>query len=129
MLRHADIKSILNHQSKILPRKYQNKFSFWQCFKSGVIYKFLCQECNSCYVGGTHKHFNTRRNEHLETEKLSSVNKNLQMRENCKMKNDENSFSILDYSKTDYELSLKEAMHIKWENPSLNGQKIHAIIR
>ena len=110
-------------------RYFSAKDAVPKCFKSGVIYKFSCQECNSCYVGRTHKYFNTRRKEHLETDKLSSVNKHLQMNENCKMKNNENSFSILDYAKTDYELSLKEAMHIKWENPNLNGQKIHAVIR
>ena len=45
------------------------------------------------------------------------------------MKNDVSSFSILDYAKTDYELALKEAMHIKWENPILIGRKKHEIIR
>ena len=45
------------------------------------------------------------------------------------MKNNKDSFSILDFAKTDYELALKEAMHIKWLNPNLNGQKRHEIIR
>ena len=51
------------------------------------------------------------------------------MNNNCKVKNNQDSFSILDYAKTDYELALKEAMHIKWVNPNLNGQKKHEIIR
>ena len=45
------------------------------------------------------------------------------------MKNNQNSFSIIDFAKTDYGLALKEAMHIKWVNPDLNGQKKHEIIR
>ena len=100
-----------------------------KCFKSSVIYKFCCQECNSCYVGRTHKHFITRLNEHLETDKLSSINKHLKKNNICKIKNSQSSFSILDHAKTNYELALKEAMHIKWENPSLNEQKKHEIIR
>ena len=32
-------------------------------------------------------------------------------------------FTILDEAKTNYELALKESMHIKWRNPSLNIKK------
>ena len=108
---------------------FSTKDAVPKCFKSSVIYKFCCQECNSCYVGRTHKYFITRLNEHLGTDKSSSVYKHLNTNRNCKLKNNPSSFSILDYAKTDYELALKEAMYIKWENPSLNGQKKHEIIR
>ena len=107
---------------------FSTKDAVPNCFKSSVIYKFRCQECNSCYVGRTHKYFNTRLNEHLETDKLSSINKHLKIKNSCKMKNDVSSISILDYAKTDYELALKGAMHIKWENPISNGKKKHEII-
>ena len=80
-------------------------------------------------MGRTHKYFNTRQSEHLDTDKTSAINKHLQNNNNCKLKNNKNSFSILDYAKTDYELALKEAMHIKWIKPNLNGQKKHEIIR
>ena len=108
---------------------FSTKDSLPKCFVSNVIYKFLCQECNSCYVGRTHKYFDTRRKEHLGTDKASSIFKHLQKHNSCKAKNDQNSFSIIDFAKTDYELALKEAMHIKWINPNLNGQKRHEIIR
>ena len=98
-------------------------------FMSGVIYKFKCQECFSCYVGRTHKYFNDRQSEHLDTDKNSAIFKHLKENQACKNKNNKDSFSILDYSKTDYELALKEAMHIKWLNPKLNGQKKHEIIK
>ena len=41
----------------------------------------------------------------------------------CKRKSDENSFKFLDYAKKNYELPLKEAMHIKWGKPKLCIQK------
>ena len=100
-----------------------------KCFKSGVVYKFLCAGCNSCYVGRTHVHFNTRRHEHFETDKASAIFKHFQKKPSCKLANTYDSFFILDNARTNYELALKEAMHIKWEKPDLNGQKKHEIIR
>ena len=99
-----------------------------KCFMSGVIYKFKCQECKSCYVGRSHKYFSDRQKEHMDTDKNSAIFKHLKNHD-CRNKNDKESFSILDYAKTDYELALKEAMHIKWLNPKLNGQKKHEIIK
>ena len=96
---------------------------------SNVVYKFLCASCNDCYVGRTHVYFNTRQNEHFETDLNSAIHKHFRENPNCKIANDLSSFSILDYANTKYELSLKEAMHIKWLKPKLNGQKMHAIIR
>ena len=107
---------------------FSTKDALPKCFVSNIIYKFICQECNSCYVGRTHKYFDSRRNEHLGTDKMSAVYKHLQTNNNCKIKNNLNSFSIIDFAKNDYELALKEAMHIKWINPNLNGQKKHEII-
>ena len=80
-------------------------------------------------MGHTHKYFDARKNEHLITDKHSAIYKHLNSNTNCKAKNNPNSFSILDYANTDYELALKEAMHIKWISPNLNGQKKHEIIR
>ena len=97
-------------------------------FTSNVVYKFVCQECNSCFVGRTYKYFDSRRNEHLVTDKSSAIFKHLESNTNCKLKNNKDSFSVIDFAKTDYELALKEAMHIKWINPNLNGQKRHEII-
>ena len=98
-------------------------------FKSNVVYKFSCAGCTSCYVGRTHVYFNERRYEHLNTDKASGIFKHLKSNPNCKNVNNNDSFSILDNANTKYELALKEAMHIKWEKPDLNGQKVHAIIR
>ena len=35
---------------------------------------------------------------------------------------------ILDDARTDYELALKEGLHIKWFKPALNKQKAHEVI-
>ena len=108
---------------------FSTKDNLLKCFSSSVIYRFICQECNSCYVGRTHKYFDSRREEHLGKDKSSAIYKHINTNPNCKRKNNQNSFSIIDYAKTDYELALKEAMHIKWLKPDLNGQKKHEIIR
>ena len=100
-----------------------------KCFASNVVYKYTCQECNSCYVGRTHKYFDTRCTEHLGSDSNSSIYKHHQNKKRCADKNNKKSFEILDYAKTEFELALKEAMHIKWVNPNLNGQKQHEIIR
>ena len=79
-------------------------------------------------MGRTHKYFNNRQSEHLDTDKNSAIFKHLEENQACKIEIID-SLSILDYAKTDYELALKEAMHIKWLNPRLNGQKKHEIIK
>ena len=109
-----------------ISRYFSIKDTYPGCFKSNVIYKFKCVGCNSCYVGRTHVYFNTRMYEHLNTDKNSAVFKHIKNNPQCK--NDFNSFSILDLANNDYELAVKEAMHIKWVNPDLNGQKKHEII-
>ena len=80
-------------------------------------------------MGRTHVYFDDRRTEHFEKDKNSGIFKHFQEDQNCKIANTYDSFKILDNARTNYELALKEAMHIKWENPRLNGQKYHEIIQ
>mgnify|MGYP001492099900 CR=1 FL=1 len=80
-------------------------------------------------MGRTHKYFDTRKNEHLGMDKNSAIYKHLQNSKQCRDKNDQKSFSVLDYAKIDYELALKEAMHIRWVQPCMNGQKQHEIVK
>ena len=42
---------------------------------------------------------------------------------NCKALCDESCFKIIDESKSQFSLKLKEAMYIEWEKPSLNIQR------
>ena len=93
--------------------------------KSNVVYKFSCASCNACYVGETTRHLATRIKEHLRSDKNSHVYKHIHAFENCFDNCDNDCFSVLDSASTQYQLRLKEAMHIQWEKPNLNRQVKH----
>ena len=99
------------------------------CFKSNVVYSFICPRCESCYVGRTHTHFDTRRKQHLGKDSNSSILLHLKKSKECTQACDFDAFKILDTAKTNYELAIKESMYIKWHNPILNVQKKHAILK
>ena len=40
-----------------------------------LVYKFNCARCNSCYIGETCSHFQTRIDEHIRTDENSSIYK------------------------------------------------------
>ena len=96
------------------------------CFKSNVVYSFICPRCESCYVGRTHTHFDTRRKQHLGKDSNSSILLHLKKSKECKQACDFDAFKILDTAKTNYELAIKESVYIKWH--ILNVQKKHAIL-
>ena len=79
-------------------------------------------------MGRTHCHFDSRREQHLRTDRNSSIYKHINSNENCK-KSNKNSFKILDRGNTDYTLAIKEGMYIKWNEPNLNSQKKHIILK
>ena len=99
------------------------------CFKSNVVYSFKCPRCESCYVGRTLTHFDTRRKQHLGTDSNSSILSHLKKSKECKEVCDIDTFRILDTAKTNYELAIKEGMYIKGHNPILNVQKKHIILK
>ena len=53
-------------------------------FRHNVVYKFICVECNSAYVGETSRNLSTRVREHLSTGKHSSIFKHLTSSDKCK---------------------------------------------
>ena len=70
----------------------------------------------------------TRITEHFGSDS-SNIFKHLNDSKNNKNKTTrENAFKILDDARTDYELALKEGLHIKWFKPALNKQKAHEVI-
>ena len=101
------------------------KDSIPNALKSYVVYKFSCASCNACYVGETTRHLATRIKEHLRSDKNSHVYKHIHASENCIDNCNNDCFSIIDSASTQYQLRLKEAMHIQWEKPDLNRQVKH----
>ena len=64
--------------------------------------------------------------EHLSRDRNSYVYQHLQQSQVCRCLANKNCFSIVDCAPNKLQLMLKEAMHIKWENPTLNKQLKHA---
>ena len=64
--------------------------------------------------------------EHLSRDRNSYVYQHLQQSRVCRCLANKNCFSIVDCAPNKLQLMLKEAMHIKWENPTLNKQLKHA---
>ena len=82
--------------------------------RSRVVYKFLCAGCNACYVGETNQHLAARIRQGLSTD----IFQHLESSETCRASCSEACFSILDT----FQLKIQEALHIGWEQPSLDKQ-------
>ena len=92
-----------------------------QGLRSRVVYKFSCAGCNTSYIGETTRHLCTRVREHLLSDKSSHVYRYLQSSSDC----DTECFTILDSAASKFQIKIKEALQIKWENPPLNKQLRH----
>ena len=89
--------------------------------RSYVVYKFVCGSCKADYVAGrTKQHLSTRIKEHLKMDKNSDVYKHLDKPQRCMALSNNDCFTIIDYGKTQYSLSIKGAMHIGWQKSALN---------
>ena len=86
---------------------------------------FTSAGCNACYIGETSRHISTRVREHLSSDRNSHIYLHLQQSHACRCLADKNCFYIVD-SPNKLQPLLKEAMHIKLENPTLNKQLKHA---
>ena len=94
--------------------------------RSRVVYKFSWAGCNACYIDETSRHLSTRVREHLSRDRNSHIYQHLQQSQACWGLANQNCFSIMDCAPNKLQLMLKEAMHMKWENPTLNKQLKHA---
>ena len=64
--------------------------------------------------------------EHLATDRASHVYiKHLQQFDSCRDLCSTNCFSILDCATTNFQLKIKESLHIHWEKPTLNRHVKH----
>ena len=97
--------------------------------RSRVVYKFACAGCNACYVGETTRHFSTRVREHLVSDRASHIFKHLENSKHCHDLCSVDCFHILDHASTTFQLKIKEAFHIRREQPSLNQQLHHVNLK
>ena len=118
-----DVKVVLT------PFKISNKFSYKDPLpfhlQSFIVYKFICANYKVCYVGETTRHFITIINEHLQKDTKSCIFKHQQESRACISVCNKDCFSVIDQATTEYQLKMKEAMHIKWIRPKLNKQVKH----
>ena len=92
---------------------------------SNCVYKFCCAGCNASYIGETQRHLTVRVKEHLVTDKHSHIYKHFNENPICKQLSAESNFSVIDRAQTPFSLKIKEAIHIKFNNPQLNKQIKH----
>ena len=87
-----------------------------------VVYNFLWAGGTACYAGETFQHLSTRVREHLVCDRISHIftpiHNSPQYRTICS----DGCFSMLDHASTTFQLKIKEAIHIQWEQPTLNHQ-------
>ena len=108
-----------------LPTKSKNPSHL----KSYVVYRYICPICNDSYVGETTRHFETRRYEHLNTDKASTVYKHTHQNNKCAGKSSGENFSVIDKANTQFSLKIKQAIHINKYKPTLiNKQKTHVAL-
>ena len=88
---------------------------------ANVVYQFTClRDANSTYIGKTIRHLATRVKEH--TTSPSVIKEHLSSCATCKGNYSCNSFKVTDSANNDFEVSIKEALRIKHNNPNLNKQ-------
>ena len=88
---------------------------------ANVVYEFEClHDTNNIYIGKTIRHLATSVKEHGTSP--SAVSNHLSSCEICKLNFSCDSFSIIDSGKNDFEITIKEALNIKFKKPTINRQ-------
>ena len=93
--------------------------------KSFVVYYFSCTGCMASYIGETTRHLMVRIDEHLTCGKGSVIFDHLQRNQKCKELCNKSSFKIIDSARSQFQLKIKEAIHIALKKPTLNKQIKH----
>ena len=103
-------------------------------YMSQVIYKFVCNTCNSVYIGKTPRHYGVRKCEHLTISAFTRkpVDRTSQVRTSVELHglseghvNTEDSISLMAFapkSRYDVKLRTQESILIKKQDPNLNRQ-------
>ena len=76
-------------------------------------------------VGETSRHLSTRIREHLNRGSTSHIFQHIQQSEACRNSCSAEFFEVIDHATTKFQVKIKEAWHISWEQPSLNKQLYH----
>ena len=88
-----------------------------------VVYKYKCLcDANLIYIGKTKRHLATRVKEHKKNP--SAIKSHLETCDTCMSDFSIDSFKIIDRANSDYYCKIKESLHIKSEQPTLNTQLI-----
>jgi hypothetical protein len=100
--------------------------------RSNLVYEFTCH-CDSRYVGKTTQRLATRikqhvpvyvrRNTRLHTTPDSAIGKHLRENDECRANYSDSRFKILCHGRSDFHLSVLEALHIMDRQPVLCVQK------
>ena len=89
---------------------------------ANVVYKFRCLcDIGNTYVGKTKRHLATRAKEH-EIHENSAIKDHILSCSLCRSKFSCSSFHVIDSGRNDLEITIKEALHIKYSKPQLNRQ-------
>ena len=87
--------------------------------KSNVINQFMCScDMSISYIGKTKRHLITRVMEHQSDK--SAIGQHLKACKSCHDNFGINQFKIINNGQSDLDCKIKEALHIKTFNPSLN---------
>ena len=88
---------------------------------ANVVYQFQClRDANQAYIGKTMRHLVTRVGEHGHSP--SAIYEHLSICDVCTSNYSCDSFKILEHGKNNFDITVKEALHIKRTKPSLNTQ-------
>ena len=109
--------------------KVKNYFSLKCCtplaLRANVVYKFTCQrDANTTYIGKTKRHLAIRVREHCNPStqpSTSAIRNHLDKCLSCQT-NPWSQFSVLDNANSDFTCQIKEGLHIKAKQPTLNKQ-------
>ena len=93
--------------------------------KSFLVYKFTCASCSCSYIGKTCRHFKNRIEEHFKEDNKSHIFKHLDSTATCFDAYHSLCFKIIDKTNSEFDLRIKEALHINWRKSNLNAQQNH----
>lgn len=97
------------------------------CFKRNVVYKITCRRCQNFYIGSTIRFLHIRINEHIHTDKKSSMMAHLKACYNTEASSVQ--VEILCSDRDHINLRMKEGILIESRQPTINSREELAELR